>query len=176
MIIIILGFKRNPRRDEIMIKTLVPFLRETIQTNFEDFMIIVSGWKGEAQGIKEFLVDNGFPSQLILVEPNACRTFENIVFSFRILFEFKDRIKKVIFIGETRSKDKVLWLAPRLYRRIYHKETTPDFQYFPLPILKSVSEKKAFWLDKFVFWLDKLSFYCPPINIALNVLRKHNII
>gem|GEM_PF-6894176 len=170
MIVVVLGFKRNRNYDSVLRKELIPFLKKK-ETQIE--LLVVSGWQGEAEGLAVFLREEGLNLNIRL-ETQACRTFENIKFSFEIFKQLNLVPKEVIFIGEESSEMKVTWLAPKFSKRIFHSSI--PFEFLPLPLLKSAGKEPSQFKMLLDLWLDKVSYYCPPISGFLTFLRKKHII
>jgi len=175
LLIEILGFKRNPRYDVVLEEKLMPYLKALVS---KDCMIFTSGWHGEAAELREFLVQKGIPNEEIFMETNACRTIENIAFVMEALFKrdlkgypHLDTISRFVFVGEAASEEEVLWLAPRIYKRLNKSGHDLDFGYYPLPLLppdERIRKRKR-------LLLNKMSFYLPPLNFVLSMLRKYDI-
>jgi len=170
MIVVLLGFKRNRNYDSILKKDLIPFLKKK-ETQIE--LLLVSGWEGEAEELAVFLREEGLNLNIRL-EIQACRTFENIKFSFEILKQLNLVPKEVIFIGEESSERKVKWLAAKFSKRIFHSSI--PFEFLPISLLKSVGKEPSQFKMFVNLWLDKVSYYCPPISRMLTFLRRKHII
>ena len=63
ILIVILGFGKNQEFYEEMRKKLIPFLKKVILENRSDYIIVASGWRGEAKWLKVFLVKMGIPRE-----------------------------------------------------------------------------------------------------------------
>lgn len=161
-----------------MEKKLVPFLKEVILENQSDYMIIASGWRGEAEWLKSFLIKKGIPLKKIYLETEACMTSENISFVFSKLFTKDEgwpdfnQINEIIFVGEKGSRKEVLWLAPRIHLKVTGSEKIPKIEFFPLELMNYEDRKKK--EKKIIF--NKIAFYFSPFHMLMRVLRKNNII
>ena len=170
----LLGFGKNEAFYEEMNGKLIPFLKKIILENQNDYIIIASGWRGEAEWLKEFLVGRGIPSEKIYLEREACMTSENISKLFTENWRWLKfhQIDKIIFIGEKGSKKEVLWLAPRIYLRITGSKKIPKIEFFPLKLMNYEDRKKK--EKKIIF--NKIAFYFSPFHVLMRVLRKNDII
>ena len=178
ILIVILGFGKNQEFYEEMRKKLIPFLKKVILENRSDYIIVASGWRGEAKWLKVFLVKMGIPLEKIYLETEACMTSENISFVFHKLFiengEWSNfnPIHKIIFAGEKGSEKEVIWLAGRIYSRITRGEKIPGIKFFPLGLMNYEDRKKK--EKKLIF--NKIAFYFPAFNSFMKFLREKNII
>jgi len=175
----LLGFGKNEVFYGEMNGKLIPFLKKVILENQNDYIIIASGWRGEAGWLKDFLIKKSIPLKNIYLETAACMTSENISFVFRKLLTKNeewpnfDQINEIIFIGEKGSKQEVLWLAPRIYSRMTAgKKCLKKIAFFPLKLLSYRNRKKK--EKKIIF--SKIAFYFPVFHTFLRALRRKDII
>ncbi|NQU99137.1 MAG: hypothetical protein HQ538_00200 [Parcubacteria group bacterium] len=161
-----------------MKKKLIPFLKKVILENQNDYIVVASGWRGEAEWLKDFLVDRGIPLEKIYLEREACITSENISFVFSRLFTKNEgwpnfnKINEILFVGEKGSEKEVLWLAPKIYLRITGSEKMPKIEFFPLELMNYEDRKKK--EKKLIF--NKIAFYFPVFHTLMRILRQNDII
>jgi hypothetical protein len=179
ILIVILGFGKNQEFYEEMEKSLVPFFEKLIRKNREDCVIIISGWRGEAEWVKNFLIKKNISSKNMYLEKEACMTSENISFVFKKLLTSNggwpnfNQINEIIFIGEKGSKKEVFWLAPRIYSRMTAgKKCLKRIAFFPLKLLNYRDRKKK---EKRIIF-SKIAFYFPVFHTFLRALRRKDII
>lgn len=172
LLVIFLGFGTDPRfHPELRrkVRKVIPFLKKIRS----DYLIITSGWKGEAQWLGRFLVqEEGIPDHKVLLEEKVSTTYENIKLSLSLEKVASLRFDKMIFVGEAVNQEEVLWLAPRLFERIRGKNrNVPSMKYLSLNLLTQGQRRRKRWKIIFV----KMEFYF-HLDKVIRIFRKRRVI